>query len=321
MLRRHFNQALASSVAALGSGLSPLARSAEAYPNKPIRFVVSYGAGGSLDVIVRPLAVDLSKTLDQSLIVTNVPGASGAIGVRRVRDSALDGYTLLVGTASEVILAPSVKAAGYNASDLTAIGKVATSGLVIAARTGLGVSNLQELIAKAKAQPGLTFGVPGAGSFHHVAMESLMHSAGIDLTMVPYPSSAQVITDLLGVLHLRGERDRRAERGGDLCRKDDLRGLRDPRRRGGGHLRRRRCAAGCGASKSPAGSAGSSRHCIKGRTGRSSGCRVGGHVSRGRGRTPRASRAERRVAASPFPDAAGQSEQAERDPRFLYRKL
>ena len=163
--------------------------------------IVSYGAGGSLDVIARPLAAALGEELGQTpFMVVNIPGASGTIGVKKARDAAPDGYTLLIGTASEVVLAPmTVKGAGYQASDLTAIGKIATSGIVIAARPGLNVNSLEGLIALARSKPGnLSYGVPGAGSFHEVAMASLMRKAGIKLTMIPYTSSAKVSTDVVG---------------------------------------------------------------------------------------------------------------------------
>lgn len=172
----------------------------EAYPSRPIRLVVPYGAGGSLDMMARVLAAELGQSLHQQVIVENVPGAGGTLGARKVIDAPADGYTLLMGVTSEIALAPSSTAsARYKADDLRAIAKIGTSGLVLIARPTLGADTLRQLIDVAHAHPGtLQYGTSGAGSLQHLAMETLKLRARADIPFVPYKSATQVVADIIG---------------------------------------------------------------------------------------------------------------------------
>lgn len=179
---------------------NPAMAQSEDYPSRPVKLVVSYGAGGSLDLIARLLATELSRQLGQSFLVENVPGAGGTLGFRRVLAAPPDGYTLLVGVTSEVVMAPIAnRQVGYKASDLDAVAKLGTSGLVLVGRPTLPANNLQELLQLAKAQPGtLRYGTSGAGSLQHLAMEVAKRASGVDIPLVPYKSASQIVTDLAG---------------------------------------------------------------------------------------------------------------------------
>lgn len=171
------------------------------YPIRPVRLIVSYGAGGSLDAMTRILGTELSKSLGQAFVVENVAGAGGAIGVKRVINSPADGYTLLMGITSDVVLAPITNptTARYQPSDLLAITQLGTTGVVLLARPDLEAGSLQELIQLAQRNPGkLSYGVPGAGSLPHVAMESLIKSAKLDIPAVPYKSASNITADVMG---------------------------------------------------------------------------------------------------------------------------
>ncbi|WP_372387421.1 Bug family tripartite tricarboxylate transporter substrate binding protein [Xanthomonas axonopodis] len=170
------------------------------FPTKPVKLVVSYGAGGSLDVMARLLGTELAKVLGQPVVVENVAGASGTIGVKKVLGSAPDGYTLLLGITSEVALAPStLPTAKYTSTDLQAVASVGTSGLVLVGNPKLKATNLAELIALSRSQPsGLHYGTSGAGSLQHLAIETLKQQADAHFVFVPYKSAAQVTTDVIG---------------------------------------------------------------------------------------------------------------------------
>ncbi|WP_447917978.1 Bug family tripartite tricarboxylate transporter substrate binding protein [Achromobacter aegrifaciens] len=192
--------ATAALAATGGVSAAQAAESAAGYPARPIRLVVSYGAGGSLDAMTRSLGQELGKELGQSAVVENFAGAGGTIGVKRVIAAAPDGYTLLMGITSDVALAPLTnETANYRSSDLLPIANIGTSGIVLIGRPDLQADNLAELLQLAKAQPGrLTYATSGSGSMQHVAMEDLKSRAGIDVQLIPYKSASNIVTDVLG---------------------------------------------------------------------------------------------------------------------------
>ncbi|MDF3831732.1 tripartite tricarboxylate transporter substrate binding protein [Cupriavidus basilensis] len=172
----------------------------DAFPSRTIKLVVSYGAGGSLDAMARVLATELGKLVEQPVVVENIAGAGGTLGVRRVVDAAPDGYTLLMGVTSDVALAPSSNpTVKYRAGDLQAVAKVGTSGIVMIGRPGLTANTLAELIGLARSQPGtLRYGTSGAGSLQHLAMETLKLKTGVNIPFIPYKSATQVVADVIG---------------------------------------------------------------------------------------------------------------------------
>lgn len=202
MLRFCLNRLFGALPAAAFAGLVALAPAAyAAWPEKPITLVVGYAAGGSVDAMARMVAQPLSERLGQPVVIENVGGAGGAIGAARVARSAPDGYTLMVGSGSEVAIAwavnPSLKYNGL--TDLTPIGLISTSPMVLVANSGVAVSTLDELLAYAKAHPGkLSLATSGVGTPQHLMLEYMNRRAGIDILHVPYRSASSIATDVIG---------------------------------------------------------------------------------------------------------------------------
>jgi tripartite-type tricarboxylate transporter receptor subunit TctC len=172
---------------------------AQSYPNKPIRFVVPFPAGGSTDVGARLIAENLSRAFGQQVYVENKSGANGTIGIEDAATSAPDGYTILV-TTDSVASNPYVFHAKVDPTkDLLPIIQLSRQPIVLAAHPSLGVNSLAELIALAKKQPGLPYATgSGAGSGQHMAVKWFAQIAGITLEHVPYRGGGQAINDLLG---------------------------------------------------------------------------------------------------------------------------
>jgi len=160
----------------------------QTYPAKTVRIIVPYPPGGTTDVLGRIAAERLAERWKQPVIVENRPGATGNIGADLVAKSAPDGYTLLVMPLDIAINPALYKNLPYDArKDLAPITAIAFSGLVITAHPSTGIKTLQELISRAKAQPGtLSYASCGNGTPHHLAGELLKSRAGIDLVHVPY---------------------------------------------------------------------------------------------------------------------------------------
>ena len=172
---------------------------AQSYPNKPIRFVVPFPAGGSTDVGARLIAEHLSRVFGQQVYVENKSGANGTIGVETAAKSAPDGYNILV-TIDTVTSNPHVFHTNVDPSkDLVPIIQVSRQPIVLAAHPSLGVNTLAELIALAKQQPGLRYATgSGFGSPQHMAVQWFARIAGLKLEQVPYRGGGQAINDLLG---------------------------------------------------------------------------------------------------------------------------
>ena len=179
----------------------PLAALAQPYPAKPVRVVVPFPPGGPADIFGRGLAQGMSENLGQPVIVENIGGVGGVLGVDRVAKSPPDGYTLALNSASTLSIAPfSLSKIPYDVKkDFALITVVVRVPEVIAVHPSLPVKNLNELIAYAKANPGkVNFGSAGAGSITHLAGELLKSEAKIDMVHVPYKGAAPAVTDLVG---------------------------------------------------------------------------------------------------------------------------
>jgi tripartite-type tricarboxylate transporter receptor subunit TctC len=174
---------------------------AEDYPVKPVRLIVPFPPGGSVDLVARLVGKSLSDTLKQPFIIDNKPGASGNIGADFVAKSAPDGYTLLVGSAG-VFAANQYLYANppFDPQKVFApVMRVVDQPNILVVSPSFPVKNLKELIAQAKAKPGkLTFGSASVGSAQHFSAEVLMQQAGIELLHVPYKGGAPALTDLMG---------------------------------------------------------------------------------------------------------------------------
>jgi tripartite-type tricarboxylate transporter receptor subunit TctC len=173
---------------------------AQTYPSKPVRMIVPFPAGGPADIFGRGLAQGLSEQLGQPVVVENVGGVGGVLGIDRALKSAPDGYTLGFNSGSTLSIAPySFAKMPYDAKkDAALITLVVRVPEVLAVHPSLPVHSLAELVAYAKANPGkVNFGSAGAGSITHLAGELLKSEAKIDLVHVPYKGAAPAVTDLL----------------------------------------------------------------------------------------------------------------------------
>src|SRR5689334_6555037 len=159
------------------------AHAESAYPSKPVRIVVPYAAGGSVDPIARLVADRLSRTMGQSVFVENRPGAGGNIGIEAVVRGAHDGYTLLA-TPSGIAVNPSVysKVPYSLDKDLTPIALVNRNAMIVLVSPKSGINSLADLVARAKDKPGtLNYAISANGTLDHLACEHLRVSTGVDM--------------------------------------------------------------------------------------------------------------------------------------------
>ena len=175
-----------------------LAAQAQSWPSKPVRLVVPYPPGGSTDVTARTLAERVSPALGQPLVVENRAGAGGNIGIEHAAKSDADGYTVLI-APDFVASAPHVYKLNYDPmTQLVPVIQLTRQPVVLAVHPSLGVQSVAELVALAKAKPGLAYATSGAGSQQHIAAEWFAKLAGIQLTHVPYKGGGQAIADFIG---------------------------------------------------------------------------------------------------------------------------
>ena len=176
---------------------------AQAYPAKPIRLIVGIAPGGGLDASTRIVAGALTKLINQQVLVENRAGAGGTIAAGAVAAAAADGYTLLYGSTS-LMIAPGIyeNLTFDPVKSFTPVAGTVTDPLVIAVNPNLAARSTAELIALAKASPGkLSYGSPGVGSVHHLAMESFKMAADLQIVHVPYKGAAGYVPDLIaGIL-------------------------------------------------------------------------------------------------------------------------
>ena len=189
-------------MAVLAASLSGLngAAHAQAYPSKPVRLIVPYAPGGGVDIVARTLADDLTRRLGKTVIVENRTGAGGNVGSTFVAKSEPDGYTLLLGSNANAVNNSLYSNMQYEAAtDLTPIILVGTVPMVVLASPTIAPKTVGEMIALAKARPGmLNFGSGGNGTAEHLAFELFKRRTGIDAQHVPYRGGAAVYTDLIG---------------------------------------------------------------------------------------------------------------------------
>src|SRR6266478_4401492 len=172
----------------------------ERYPQKPLRIVVPFAAGGSTDIIARLIGERLSGALGQPVVIENRPGAAGNIGAEIVARAAPDGYTLLMATTGVMAINNALyQNMTYDAAkNFEPVIFVASITNVLVVSPELPANSVRELIALAKEKPGtLTFGSSGAGSSTHLSSELFKSMAGIDVLHVPYKGSSQALTDLI----------------------------------------------------------------------------------------------------------------------------
>ena len=171
------------------------------FPAKPVRVILTFPAGGGVDVIARALTQKLTESTGQQFIVDNKPGAGGIIAADMVAKSAPDGYTLLFALDTVLTVTPHLyrNTPFDSIKDFAPISLVAESPLVVLTSPSANIGSLAELIKRAKANPGtMNFGSGGSGSSGHLAAELMNNMAGIKMTHVPYKGGPQVLTDLAG---------------------------------------------------------------------------------------------------------------------------
>lgn len=171
---------------------SPAARAQETYPNRVIKFVAPFPAGGTTDIVGRLLAQRMSQSLGQPVIVENKAGAAGAIGAVTVAQAPADGYTALIGPSTAIVINPHVSQIAYDVGrDFRPVGLIMKAETLIVAHPSKGFTSLADVISYARANPGkLTFGSFSSGSSAHLVMAHLQAAAGIDLLHVPYKGAA-----------------------------------------------------------------------------------------------------------------------------------
>jgi tripartite-type tricarboxylate transporter receptor subunit TctC len=189
---------LAAFLPALCAG-SAFAQSTAAWPAKSIRFIVPFPAGSGTDIIARQVAVKLSESLKQQVVIDNRPGASTIIGTDIVAKAPPDGYTIIIASNNHAINSALFAKLPYDpVKDFAAVGELALLPFILVVHPSLPIANVKDLIALARANPGkLTFASTGNGSPPHVAGELLKQSAKIDIVHVPYKGSAAALTDVV----------------------------------------------------------------------------------------------------------------------------
>ena len=196
MSRMTRRQVLAT--AAVAPLLAARARAA-GYPDRPIRVVIPYAAGGVPEAVMRLLAVGMEQRLGQKLILEAKPGAGGNIGTQEVARAAPDGYTILVAATNNFVINQFVLKMTFDPlATLAPIAKLSEVPLVLFSNPAVPARTLQEFIAYAKANPGkANYGVPSLGTVNHLLMERLKQTTGADITCVPYRGSAPATLALL----------------------------------------------------------------------------------------------------------------------------
>jgi tripartite-type tricarboxylate transporter receptor subunit TctC len=172
---------------------------AQDYPNRPVRIVVPYPAGGTIDAVARLVGQKLQESFKQPVIVENRAGASGNIGADVVAKSAPDGYTILLATNGQASTPAVFRKLPYDAEkDLIPVTQLNSSTLVLVAHPNLPARTVPELVTLAKSKPGsLNYGSTGVGNPLHLTMEMLKRKAGMDIMMVPFRGDAPLMTALI----------------------------------------------------------------------------------------------------------------------------
>jgi tripartite-type tricarboxylate transporter receptor subunit TctC len=180
--------------------LAPALAIAQDFPNKPIKLIVPFPAGGPNDIIARTVAQKMSDILKQPVLIDNRGGQGGVLGTDTVAKSDPDGYTIAVTSAGALAISPSMQKIAYDTlKDLAPVTLVAKVPEMLVVATNVPANNMKELVALAKSQPGkLNFASSGPGSLPHLAGELFKLTAKIDIIHVPYRGAAPAVNDLLG---------------------------------------------------------------------------------------------------------------------------
>lgn len=179
---------------------APIAASAQdGYPNKPIRLIVPFPAGGGTDAIGRLVGDRLAQRLKQPVVVENRAGAGGAIGTEAAARAAPDGYTLLIGSSGTIVMLPNLHKVPYDpVNDLAPIAQITQGGLLLVAHPQAGIENMGDVLRQARDKPsGLTYASGGIGTGGHIIGESIKFLTQANLVHVPYKGGAPSIADTI----------------------------------------------------------------------------------------------------------------------------
>ena len=187
---------------ALGAALSlSTALHAQSFPSKTLNLVVPYPAGGASDFVARKLQPDAAAKLGQTMVIDNLGGAGGSIGLRKLINSPTDGYMLALGTPMELVLAPlAIQGVKYKPEDFKLVAQVVNTNMILAVRPNLNVKSVDELVALARknaSQP-MSYGSLGPGSLYHLIGEKFSQTIKAPLLHVPYKGVAPLMADLMG---------------------------------------------------------------------------------------------------------------------------
>ena len=194
LARRRFMQGIAAAIATPAFARAAMA---QAYPTRPIRFIVPLAPGGGLDFVARLTGEYLSRTIGQQIYIENKLGAGGMIGIETAAKSAPDGYSVLI-TNDNVASAPHVLSVNTDfVKDLVPVIELSRQTLVLAVHNSFPVKSVAEFVAATKARPGMSFATSGVGSNQHILAEWFAKVAGVRLEHVPYRGAGQAVNDLI----------------------------------------------------------------------------------------------------------------------------
>jgi tripartite-type tricarboxylate transporter receptor subunit TctC len=197
LTRRHLLATTAGVIAAAPL-LSTAARAADPWPTKPIRVLMPFGAGGSMDVLSRLLAPIVSEQLGQQVLVENRPGATGTVAMAAVAAAPADGYTLMFTGSSYAIIGLLMRNLPFSMAAFTPLSRLTVGPTMLTVPSELGIKTIAEFVAAVKAQPGKwSYGSSGIGTSVHMGGELFKMDAGVDLAHVPYRATPAIVADLL----------------------------------------------------------------------------------------------------------------------------
>jgi tripartite-type tricarboxylate transporter receptor subunit TctC len=194
----HRRELLVAAAGALASGVASRGWAQAAWPDRPVKVIVPFAAGGGTDAVARPWCDKLSQVFGQQFVVENRGGASGIIGTEATVKSTPDGYTFLMSSNTSTVNLPLLRKVPYDPKALTPVARIGdvVTGFVIHA--SVGVKTFGEMLDYAKKNPGkLAFGSSGPGTGPHLRYEMLRHRTGVDILHVPYRGGADALTDIL----------------------------------------------------------------------------------------------------------------------------
>jgi tripartite-type tricarboxylate transporter receptor subunit TctC len=183
------------------AGLTLVSAQAQNYPSKTISLIVPYPAGGPSDFFARKLQPDAAAKLGQTMIIENIGGAGGSIGMSKLMNVPADGYTLSAGSPMELVLAPiAIQGVKYKSEDFKLVAQFTTTTTILAVRNSLNVKTVDELLALARKNTStpLSYGSVGPGSLYHLIGEKFSQLAKVEMLHVPYKGIAPLLSDLMG---------------------------------------------------------------------------------------------------------------------------